>query len=73
METFKTSAYQRKAYRDYIARKRDDPEFIEKRKQKQREYYQRNRQKILDKKKQKYQDTKNSLSPSDQSDHETSD
>lgn len=70
MENYKTSSYQRKAYRDYVARKKDDPEFIEKRKQKQKEYYQRNRQKILEKKKQKYLESKNASSSSDTSDHE---
>ena len=46
---FKTSSYQRKAYRAYLERNKDNEEFIENRRKKQREYYKRNREKILEK------------------------
>jgi len=46
---FKTSSYQRKAYRAYLDRNKDNEEFKENRRQKQREYYQRNKEKILEK------------------------
>lgn len=48
---FKTSSYQRKAYKDYIARKKDDPVFKEKMRDHQKKYYQKNKEKILAKKK----------------------
>lgn len=44
---FLTPSYQRKAYKDYYKRKREEPEFREKLRQQQREYYQRNKDMIL--------------------------
>tara|TARA_S200002703_G_scaffold65493_2_gene56569 strand:- start:3418 stop:3636 length:219 start_codon:yes stop_codon:yes gene_type:complete len=55
MENFKTSEYQRKAYKAYLERKKDDEEFKANRRQKQREYYKRNREAILAKKAKQYQ------------------
>jgi hypothetical protein len=48
---FKTPIYQRKAYKAYIDRNKDNEEFKEKLRKQQREYYHRNRDKILAKKK----------------------
>jgi hypothetical protein len=36
---FKTPSYQRKAYRAYLERNKDNQEFIQKRRKAQREYY----------------------------------
>ena len=36
---YKTPSYQRKAYKAYLARNKDNEEFLEKRRKKQREYY----------------------------------
>ncbi len=51
---FKTPSYQRKAYKTYINRKKEDEEkyneFKEKLKANQRKYYLKNREKILAKK-----------------------
>lgn len=55
IETFKTPNYQRKAYKSYLERKKQDPEkyeeFKQKLKENQKKYYQKNREKILAKKK----------------------
>tara|TARA_R100001509_G_scaffold165208_1_gene145756 strand:- start:155 stop:355 length:201 start_codon:yes stop_codon:yes gene_type:complete len=48
---FKTPIYQRKAYKAYLERNKDNEEFLEKRRKKQREYYKKNREKILAKQK----------------------
>ena len=45
---FKTPSYQRKAYLAYLERNKDNEEFKEKRREKQREYYKKNREKILE-------------------------
>jgi len=63
---FKTSSYQRKAYKAYIARKKDDPEFREKMRQNQKKYYEKNREKILARKKAERE--ANKASSSDDSD-----
>lgn len=50
METekkFLTPSYQRKAYKAYYERKRQDPEFRERLRQQQKDYYQRNKEMIL--------------------------
>ena len=41
-KTFKTPSYQRRAYKNYVAKNSENTEFIEKRKNSQREYYLRN-------------------------------
>jgi len=48
---FKTPSYQRKAYKAYIDRNKDNEEFKERLRKQQREYYHRNKDKILAKKK----------------------
>tara|TARA_Y100000114_G_scaffold138331_1_gene141226 strand:+ start:3183 stop:3389 length:207 start_codon:yes stop_codon:yes gene_type:complete len=63
---FKTSSYQRKAYKDYIARKKDDPIFKEKLRENQKKYYQKNKEKILARK--KAQREANKASSSEESD-----
>jgi hypothetical protein len=45
---FKTPTYQRKAYRAYLDRNKDNEEFKEKRREQQRQYYRDNRDKILE-------------------------
>tara|TARA_Y100000385_G_C13051196_1_gene619842 strand:+ start:1528 stop:1743 length:216 start_codon:yes stop_codon:yes gene_type:complete len=54
----KTSSYQRKAYKDYLVRKKNNPdewqEFQTKLKASQKSYYQRNKEKILARKKEQY-------------------
>lgn len=50
---YKTTTYQRKAYEAYLERNRNNEEFILKRKEAQRKYYQKNREKILKKIKEK--------------------
>jgi hypothetical protein len=52
-QTFKTPNYQRKAYKDYYARKKEDPEWIEDQKQKRKVYYEKNKEKILERLKNK--------------------
>lgn len=52
-KTFKTPSYQRRAYKNYVAKNSENTEFIEKRKNSQREYYLRNKEKILEKLKEK--------------------
>ena len=44
---FKTPSYQRKAYKAYIDRNKDNEEFKERLRKQQREYYHRNKDKIL--------------------------
>ena len=61
MDEFKTPVYQRKAYKNYLERKKSDEEFIAKRKLAQKAYYQKNKEKIL----QKIRDKKKSLEISD--------
>ena len=51
--TFKTPSYQRKAYKDYVKRNEDNEEFREKRKKAQKEYYEKNKSRILQKLKEK--------------------
>ena len=51
--TFKTPIYQRNAYNKYYNKNKDDEAFIAKRKAQQKIYYDKNRTKILDKKKAK--------------------
>lgn len=46
-ENFKTPIYQRNAYKNYIQRKKLDPDFQEKLRASQKSYYQKNREKIL--------------------------
>ena len=50
---YKTTTYQRKAYEAYLERNKNNEEFISKRKEAQRKYYQKNREKILKKIKEK--------------------
>ena len=52
-KVFKTPSYQRKAYLNYYNKNKDDETFKNIRKQKQREYYLKNREKILEKKRKK--------------------
>tara|TARA_R110002074_G_scaffold133395_4_gene277071 strand:- start:65 stop:304 length:240 start_codon:yes stop_codon:yes gene_type:complete len=52
-KVFKTPSYQRKAYQNYYNKNKDDETFKNIRKQKQREYYLKNREKILEKKRKK--------------------
>ena len=44
---FKTSTAQRKAYKTYISKQKDNKEFMEKRKQQQKRYYEENKIKII--------------------------
>jgi hypothetical protein len=44
---YKTPSYQRKAYLSYLERNKNNEEFLNKRRQKQKEYYQKNKEKIL--------------------------
>lgn len=46
-KTFLTPSYQRKAYKAYYDRKKTDPEFMARMKESSRNYYQKNREKIL--------------------------
>ena len=46
----KTTVYQRKAYRAYLERNKDNEEFIQKRRDKQKEYYERNKARIAERK-----------------------
>ena len=55
-EHFKTPIYQRNAYKNYLARKNGDEDFIKHRKEQQREYYRKNREKILLRMKEKKQE-----------------
>ena len=48
---FKTPIYQRNAYKAYLQRNKDNEEFKEKRRKKQRQYYKENRETILAKQK----------------------
>tara|TARA_R100000951_G_scaffold89350_1_gene77511 strand:+ start:3919 stop:4155 length:237 start_codon:yes stop_codon:yes gene_type:complete len=61
-KTLKTPEYQRRAYNNYIERKKADPEkwneFKGYMKVKQNNYYQKNKEKILAKKKAKYAEKK---------------
>ena len=56
---YKTSEYQRRAYKKYISRKTDpddekyDPEWTQKTRDSSRRYYEKNKTKILEKLKQK--------------------
>ena len=52
-KVFKTPSYKRKAYQNYYNKNKDDETFKNIRKQKQREYYLKNREKILEKKRKK--------------------
>tara|TARA_R110000803_G_scaffold19264_2_gene50645 strand:- start:1460 stop:1678 length:219 start_codon:yes stop_codon:yes gene_type:complete len=56
---YKTSSYQRKAYNDYVDRNKDCVEFLEKRKAIQKKYYQKNREKIIEKVKARQEKIKN--------------
>ena len=47
IQEFKTPIYQRNAYKAYIARKKTDPVFMERRKAQQKIYYEKNRVKII--------------------------
>tara|TARA_R110001606_G_scaffold353315_1_gene503807 strand:- start:452 stop:637 length:186 start_codon:yes stop_codon:yes gene_type:complete len=47
----KTPVYQRKAYKAYLERNKDNEEFIQKRRDKQKEYYERNKARIAERKK----------------------
>ena len=53
-----TSTYQRRAYKNYLERKKQDPEawneFQQKLKANQKAYYQKNKEKILARKKEQY-------------------
>ena len=57
-ETLSTSTYQRRAYKNYLERKKQDPEawqeFQTKLKANQKSYYQKNKEKILARKKEQY-------------------
>tara|TARA_R110000823_G_C15939530_1_gene500301 strand:- start:3136 stop:3354 length:219 start_codon:yes stop_codon:yes gene_type:complete len=46
-QVFKTPIYQRKAYKDYYNRKKEDPIFKDSRKQQQKVYYEKNKIKII--------------------------
>lgn len=46
---FKTPIYQRKAYKSYFDKHKDDEDFKDKRRQAQKAYYARNKEKILKK------------------------
>ena len=56
MEEFKTKDYQRRAYANYLQKNKDNEEFIKKRKDAQKRYYERNKLKIL----KKHQDKRDS-------------
>ena len=58
MKTFKTPEYQRNAYKNYISRNKENPEFKAKLKEQQKEYYTKNRELILQTKKLQYQEKK---------------
>jgi anion-transporting ArsA/GET3 family ATPase len=60
---YKTPIYQRKAYNDYLVRKKDDEEFIAKRKANQKKYYEKNREKIIAKVKARTEKIKNEKNP----------
>tara|TARA_R110000823_G_scaffold100329_2_gene215805 strand:- start:2158 stop:2379 length:222 start_codon:yes stop_codon:yes gene_type:complete len=60
----KTSSYQRKAYKDYVLRNKDDPEFIANRKAHQKKYYEKNKIKIIAKVKARQEKLKNMKSQS---------
>jgi hypothetical protein len=68
-QNFKTPVYQRRAYKNYINKKKNDEEFIAKRKLAQKAYYQKNKEKIL----QKIKDKKKPIEISDNSDSDNSD
>ncbi len=57
-KTLSTSTYQRRAYKNYLERKKQDPEawqeFQTKLKANQKSYYQKNKEKILARKKEQY-------------------
>lgn len=67
---FKTPSYQRKAYKNYLERKKEDQEkyidFKEKMKINQRKYYLKNREKILAKKAAEREAKRNSSSEDEQ-------
>jgi hypothetical protein len=44
---FKTPIYQRTAYKKYIERKNQDPNWVKETKEKRKEYYQKNKERIL--------------------------
>tara|TARA_Y100000361_G_C11142780_1_gene336133 strand:- start:770 stop:1000 length:231 start_codon:yes stop_codon:yes gene_type:complete len=50
---YKTPLYQRKAYDAYIERNKDNEAFLEKRREQQRNYYKKNREKVLSRMKEK--------------------
>ena len=44
---YKTPSYQRKAYLAYLERNKNNEDFLNRRREKQREYYRKNKEKIL--------------------------
>ena len=54
----KTPIYQRKAYAEYLNRNENNPEFIEKQKIIKQNYYQKNKDNINKKAREKYQNKK---------------
>ena len=67
-KVFKTPSYQRKAYKAYIDRNKDNEEFKERLRKQQREYYHRNKDKILARLKKK-NDAKKKEKESDDNDN----
>ncbi len=47
----KTPDYQRKAYQAYLERNKDNEDFLARRREKQKEYYERNKERIAERKK----------------------
>ena len=44
---YKTPSYQRKVYLAYLERNKNNEDFLNRRREKQREYYRKNKEKIL--------------------------
>ena len=55
---YKTPSYQRRAYKNYILRMKDNEDFMLRRKQQQRKYYENNREKIIQKVKERKENNK---------------